>query len=56
MITSDSPDVRRELQEVQGRLAELTAEARRLEAEHDELLLRLADNEGLSDKRPAGVR
>ncbi len=56
MLTPDSPDVRRDLQHVQERVAILTAELRRAEAEHDRLVLHLADNDGASDRRVVAVR
>lgn len=57
MLTRESPaDVQRHLQQVQERLAAITAEARRLEAEHDELVLRLTDSQGLHDRHPVAVR
>jgi len=49
-------DTRRELQSAEQRIAEATAELRRLEGQRDGVLERLTDLEGAHDRRFVPVR
>lgn len=49
-------DDHRRLAEVESRLAEITAERRRLEAERDAIILRQTDLEGADDRRFVAAR
>ena len=46
----------RELERVRQWIVELAAMLAMARGKHDAIVLRLADNAGLSDKRPAAVR
>jgi hypothetical protein len=49
-------DVRRELQFIEHRIAELTAEQLLLESHRDTLIRQLVDADGAHDRRPVAVR
>jgi hypothetical protein len=57
---NDTATIRRQLQEVEDKIAEQTRERLKslsaLEGERDKLLNRLLDNEGAHDRRPVAVR
>ena len=53
---SEESQIRQELDAVEGYLARLTEHAQKVEGRRDELLLKLADNEGAHDRRAVGVR
>ena len=57
---NDAETIRRQLQEVEDKIAEQTRERLQslsaLEGERDHLLNRLLDNEGAHDRRPVAVR
>jgi hypothetical protein len=57
MLTREPPaDVQRHLQDVEHRLAALTAEQRTLEGRRDTLIRQLVDCDGAHDRRPVAVR
>ena len=55
-IATTDTIIQRDLQTVEGRIAELTAELRQPAGEHDRLILRLTDLEGADDRRFVPVR
>ena len=53
---STESTTRQELVQVEGYLARLTEHTQKVEGRRDELLLKLADNDGAHSQRAVGVR